>query len=109
MKAVTIARTGGPEVLEVQSPTPSPAQGRFVRVKAAGVNFADILMRAFTPAPRDFRPRLQAAGSSTNWGRARGSEKEAVVAPAISGYAAAHRPGRRVFLPKGKSFQPPPR
>src|SRR5512133_544783 len=45
MKAVVIARYGGPEVLEVREvPDPQPRAGELlVRVEAAGVNFADIL------------------------------------------------------------------
>jgi NADPH2:quinone reductase len=55
MKAVQIRRFGGPEVLEVvESPTPAPGPGQvLVRVRAAGINFAETLMRenryAFTP------------------------------------------------------------
>ena len=47
MKAVTITRTGGPEVLQVRDyPDPRPAEGELtIRVAAAGVNFADILAR----------------------------------------------------------------
>jgi len=45
MKAVVIARAGGPEVLEVREmPDPQPASGEvMVRVEAVGVNFADTL------------------------------------------------------------------
>ncbi len=47
MRAVQFSRFGGPEVLEtVESPTPKPASGQvLVRVRAAGVNFAETLMR----------------------------------------------------------------
>jgi NADPH2:quinone reductase len=55
MRTVRIARFGGPEVLEVvetETPRPGPGQA-LVRVHAAGVNFADTLMRqnryALTP------------------------------------------------------------
>ena len=47
MRQLAISRLGGPEVLslrEAPDPDPGPGQVR-VRVKAAGVNFADILMR----------------------------------------------------------------
>jgi len=47
MKAVRISRFGGPEVLEIAefpNPVPGPGQVR-VRVRAAGINFADTLMR----------------------------------------------------------------
>lgn len=47
MKAVLLRRFGGPEVLEiVDVPKPSPRVGEIlVRVKAAGVNYFEILMR----------------------------------------------------------------
>jgi len=47
MKAVQLSRFGGPEVLEIvdiATPVAGPGQV-LVRVKAAGVNFADVLMR----------------------------------------------------------------
>ena len=45
MKAVVITRLGGPEVLEVRDvpdPVPSP-EHELVRVKAGGLNFADVM------------------------------------------------------------------
>jgi len=47
MKQVQFSSFGGPEVLEVvEKPTPLPARGQvLVRVRAAGVNFSDTLMR----------------------------------------------------------------
>ena len=54
MRAVVITRPGGPEVLEVQEvETPEPI-GDYVRVRvrASGVNRADLLQRAGAyPAP----------------------------------------------------------
>ena len=47
MRQVTISRHGGPEVLqlrEADDPLPGPGDVR-VRVRAAGVNFSDILAR----------------------------------------------------------------
>jgi len=55
MRQVQFSRFGGPEVLEiVEKPTPAPDRGQvLVRVRAAGVNFSDTLMRqnryALTP------------------------------------------------------------
>lgn len=55
MRAVRMDRFGGPEVLEiVETPAPRPGRGEvLVRTRAAGVNFADTLMRrnryALTP------------------------------------------------------------
>ena len=48
MRAVVIPRHGGPDVLEVQErpdPIPGPGEVR-VAVKAAGINFADLLARS---------------------------------------------------------------
>jgi synaptic vesicle membrane protein VAT-1 len=55
MRAVVIPRHGGPEVLEVQErPDPSVGPGQVrVEVRAAGINFADLLARsgAYPDAP----------------------------------------------------------
>jgi NADPH:quinone reductase-like Zn-dependent oxidoreductase len=56
MKALVITRAGGPEVLKVQQrPDPVPVAGEvLVRVKAAGINFADVMARAglYPDAPK---------------------------------------------------------
>jgi len=56
MRAVWTAKVGGPEVLEVRdSPDPVPGPGQLrVRVKAAGINFAEIMARLglYPDAPR---------------------------------------------------------
>jgi NADPH:quinone reductase-like Zn-dependent oxidoreductase len=56
MRAVVIPRNGGPEVLEVQErPDPQVAPGEVrVAVKAAGINFADLMARsgAYPDAPK---------------------------------------------------------
>ena len=47
MRQVWIARKGGPEVLELREapdPQPGPDQVR-IRVRAAGVNFAELMAR----------------------------------------------------------------
>ena len=73
MKAVVITRYGGPEVLEVQDTAdPQPKAGQaMVRVQAAGVNFADIMMAnggyPNTPPPplvagREFAGVLEESG-----------------------------------------------
>lgn len=48
MKAIRVAKPGGPEVLELQDvPAPQPKPGEaLVRVEAAGVNFIDIYQRS---------------------------------------------------------------
>ncbi len=68
MRAVVITKGGGPEVLQLREvPAPQPAAGEIlVRVRAAGVNRADILQRmgqypAPPGAPADI-PGLEYAG-----------------------------------------------
>ena len=47
MKAIVIQETGGPERLELHDvPDPEPGEGELlVRVRAAGINFLDVLVR----------------------------------------------------------------
>lgn len=56
MKALVITKAGGPEVLKVeQRPDPVAGAGEvLVRVKAAGINFADVMARAglYPDAPK---------------------------------------------------------
>ncbi|HXX69135.1 MAG TPA: medium chain dehydrogenase/reductase family protein [Polyangiaceae bacterium] len=56
MRQVWITRTGPPEVLEVrEAPDPEPSAGQVrVRVRAVGINFADLLARVglYPDAPR---------------------------------------------------------
>ena len=67
MRAVEITRHGGPEVLQVRerpSPTLTPGSVR-IRVRAAGVNFADLQMRMgmYPEAPKPpFAPGYEIAG-----------------------------------------------
>ena len=48
MRAVVITKHGGPEVLKVEErPDPEPGPGEVrIAVKAAGINFADLMARA---------------------------------------------------------------
>ncbi len=67
MKAIQVTRSGGPEVLQlIEQPTPTPGPGQIlVEVKAAGINFADIVAREghYPPAPPPpFVPGYEAAG-----------------------------------------------
>jgi putative PIG3 family NAD(P)H quinone oxidoreductase len=69
MKAVTISAAGGPEVLqisEVQTPPPPTANRVRVRVRAAGLNRADVYQRrGLYPAPPGYPqniPGLEFAG-----------------------------------------------
>jgi len=67
MREVVITHHGGPEALEERmKPTPEPGPGEVrIRVKAAGVNFPDIMARlgleADAPKP-PFVPGLEVAG-----------------------------------------------
>jgi len=47
MKSVIVTKFGGPEVLEIQDvPVPEPAPNQvLIKVKAAGINYADIMQR----------------------------------------------------------------
>ncbi len=67
MKAVQVRRHGPPAVLEVHDvPEPEPQAGQVrVRVRAAGINFADLLARLglYRDAPKPpFIPGLEASG-----------------------------------------------
>jgi NADPH:quinone reductase len=65
LKAIQMAKTGGPEVLEyVDIPTPAPAPGQvLVRIEASGVNFIDTYLREGRyPATLPFVPGQEAAG-----------------------------------------------
>ncbi|MCU1375381.1 MAG: quinone oxidoreductase, partial [Actinomycetia bacterium] len=65
MRAIVVDEPGGPEVLrlrEVPDPEPGPGQV-LVRVEAAGVNFADLVMRqGTTRTPFPLTPGLEGAG-----------------------------------------------
>jgi NADPH2:quinone reductase len=65
MKAIQVARTGGPEVLTlVDVPVPDPkANEALVQIKAAGVNFIDVYFcEGRYPAPLPFINGQEAAG-----------------------------------------------
>src|SRR5947209_7324376 len=81
MRAVVITSPGGPEVLkiqEVETPEPVGDQVR-VRVRASGINRADLLQRAGAyPAPQGSPsniPGLEFAGGATVCGTSRTPEK----------------------------------
>ncbi|MFK0293898.1 zinc-binding alcohol dehydrogenase family protein [Streptomyces sp. NPDC090442] len=65
MRAVTIPRFGGPEVLEyteIEAPTPGPGQVA-IDVTHAGVNYAEILFRqGAVDVPLPYVPGIEAAG-----------------------------------------------
>src|SRR5438067_2991013 len=95
MKAVVITRPGGPEVLEIQNvETPEPLGDYIrVRVRAAGVNRADLLQRAGGyPAP---------AGAPSN---IPGLEFAGVV-DAVGPLVRIWKPGQRVMCLAGGGGQ----
>ena len=65
MRAVVITRSGPPEVLQVQErPDPAPGPGDvLIDVKAAGINFADLMARLglYPDAPKP------PSSSATRW------------------------------------------
>jgi NADPH2:quinone reductase len=67
VRAISVERTGGPEVLTLvdQEPEPQPGPGDLlVRVAAAGVNFIDTYHRTgLYPKPRPFVPGVEGAGT----------------------------------------------
>lgn len=67
MKAIEVTQSGGPDVLRlIDQPTPTAGPGQIViEVKAAGINFADLVAREghYPPAPPPpFVPGYEAAG-----------------------------------------------
>jgi NADPH2:quinone reductase len=67
MKFIEASKFGGPEVLTVvEAPTPTPTEGTLlVEIKAAGVNYADIMARSgfYPPVPKaPFRVGFEIAG-----------------------------------------------
>jgi NADPH2:quinone reductase len=100
VRAIQIAKTGGPEVLElVELPTPKPGAGQvLVKVAASGVNFIDTYLREGRyPATLPFIPGQEAAGTVVElgagvsgfhvgdrvaWNGTRGTYAEMVCAPA---------------------------
>jgi NADPH2:quinone reductase len=72
VRAITVPRTGGPEVFTVvqQLPEPEPGPGDLlVRVAAAGVNFVDTYHRTgLYPRPLPFVPGVEGAGTVVDVG-----------------------------------------
>jgi NADPH:quinone reductase-like Zn-dependent oxidoreductase len=120
MRALVVRRYGPPEVFELQQvPDPQPNAGEaLIRVKAIGVNFADLLQRMGvypdTPKP-PFIPGIEIAGVVEKIAEgARPGEGEplqagdAVVAlPHFNAYAEwVAVPARQVYrLPAGMTFE----
>ncbi len=80
MRAVRIARFGGPEALElVDGPEPEPREGwALVQVRAAGVNWHDVLVRrGVYPSPLPLTPGADGAGVRRDTG------EEVLILPSL--------------------------
>lgn len=104
MRAVVLRETGGPEKLELtEVPDPEPGDGEIlVRVRAAGVNFADVLVRQGRyPQP----PELPTVPGSEVAGEVDG--RRVMALPRGGGYAEAIAVDERLVvpLPEGASFE----
>jgi NADPH2:quinone reductase len=104
VRAVVLRETGGPEQLElVEVPDPEPRDGQVVvRVRAAGVNFADVLVRQGRyPQP----PELPTVPGSEVAGEVDG--RRVMALPQGGGYAEAVAVDERLVvpLPEGASFE----
>jgi len=114
MRSVWITRHGGPEVLEVREtadPVPGPGEVR-VRVRAAGLNFSDVMARLglYTEGPRlpavvgyEASGVIDAAGQGVH--RARAGDRVLVLAPGGCQAEAVVVPEGQVFaMPDGMGF-----
>jgi NADPH:quinone reductase-like Zn-dependent oxidoreductase len=115
MRCVEITGVGGPEVLCLrEGPDPRPGLGEVcVRVKAVGVNFADVMMRMglYPGAPKiPFTPGYEAAGVVAELGPDVSVWKQGdrVIVPTnYGGYSdrLIVRADELFRLPEGKSFE----
>ena len=104
MKAVLLRATGGPEQLQLEEvPEPEPRDGEVVvGVRAAGVNFADVLVRQGRyPQP----PELPTVPGSEVAGELDG--RRVMALPSGGGYAEGVAVHERLVvpLPDGASFE----
>jgi NADPH:quinone reductase len=104
MKAIVLRETGGPERLKlVEMPDPEPRDGEVVlQVRAAGVNFADVLIRRgrYPQAPElPTVPGSEVAGETDG--------RRVMALPQGGGYAEALAVDERLVvpLPDGASFE----
>jgi NADPH:quinone reductase-like Zn-dependent oxidoreductase len=116
MRSVWITRTGPPEVLEVRDgPEPTPGPGEvLIRVRATGVNFADVMARLGLYPDAPPRPCVvgyEVAGAVERLGEgadgALGVGRRVVALTRFGGYAEAVAvPAAQVFaLPERMSFE----
>jgi len=104
MRAIVLRETGGPDELEVaEVPDPEPGDGEVVlQVRAAGVNFADVLVRQGRyPQP----PELPTIPGSEVAGEVDG--RRVMALPSGGGYAEKVAVDERLLvpLPDGASFE----
>jgi NADPH:quinone reductase len=104
VRAVVLRETGGPEKLEsAHAPEPAPGDGEvLLRVRAAGINFADVLVRGGRyPQP----PELPAVLGSEVAGEVDG--RRVMALPPSGGYAelVVVPEESLVPLPEGASFE----
>ncbi|HZB35751.1 MAG TPA: NADPH:quinone oxidoreductase family protein [Gaiellaceae bacterium] len=104
MRAVLLRETGGPEQLQLaEVPDPEPGDGEvIVRVRAAGINFADVLVRQGRyPQP----PELPTVPGSEVAGEVDG--RRVMALPRGGGYAEAIAVDEQLVvpLPDGASFE----
>jgi NADPH:quinone reductase-like Zn-dependent oxidoreductase len=116
MRSVWIPRTGPPEVLEVRNgpdPVAGPGQA-MIRVRATGVNFADVMARVglYPDAPKlpcvvgyEVAGTVEGVGAGADGGLAHG--RRVVALTRFGGYAEAVAvPATQVFpLPDTMSFE----
>jgi NADPH:quinone reductase len=104
VKAVLLRETGGPEKLELTDvPEPDPADGEVVlRVRAAGINFLDLLVRQGRYAQQ---PELPLVPGVEIAGEVDG--RRVIALPSEGGYAefARVRADSLVPLPDGATFE----
>jgi len=116
MRSIWIPRTGPPEVLEVrEGPDPVPGPGEvLIRMRAAGVNFADVMARLGFYADAPPRPCVvgyEVAGTVERLGSGADGElaigRRVVALTRFGGYAEAVAvPAAQVFsLPERMSFE----
>jgi NADPH:quinone reductase len=97
MRAVVLSATGGPEQLAVQEvPEPDPGSGTIVDVRAAGINFADVLVR-LGQYPQ--MPELPTVLGSEIAGEVDGNRVFGFVGGGSGGYAERVAVDRRWLLP----------
>jgi NADPH:quinone reductase len=104
VKAVVLRETGGPERLELSEvPEPEPGDGEVVvRVRAAGINFADVLVRQ---GRYPQAPELPTVPGSEVAGEVDG--RRVMALPRGGGYAEAIAVDEKLVvpLPDGASFE----